>query len=281
MAGILSGISSFGHGIGVGSSYAAFLAPLAHIASRLHAIGGQALRARTGEPYHPLILACAHAGLKTGEDGPTHADPQALQLLQGNFPPGTIVTLTPWDPQEVWVLLSAALAKDPAVIAVFVTRPNETVPDRTALGLARVEQAGDGVYRVRTARKKRPDGTLVLQGSEVAFTFVQETLPLLAKAGIDLEVYYVASAELFDALPRARQEKAFPPGVAARAMGITGFTLPTMYRWITGERGRRWTLHPFRKGRFLGSGQADAVLKEAGLDGKSQLAAIKGFVEGK
>jgi len=32
------------------------------------------------------VLVCAHAGLKTGEDGPTHADPQPLQLLQENFP---------------------------------------------------------------------------------------------------------------------------------------------------------------------------------------------------
>ena len=279
MTGILSGISSFGHSVGVGSSYGAFLAPLGHIASRLHAIGGQALRARTGAPYRPLILACAHAGLKTGEDGPTHADPQALQLLQGNFPSGTLLTLTPWDPQEVWVLLSAALAKDPAVIAMFVTRPSETVPDRAALGLEPAEKAADGVYLLRAARKKKPDATIVLQGSEVAFAFVQETLPALTREGIDLEAYYVSSAELFDLLPPARRGKAFPPGVASRAMGITGFTLPTMYRWITGERGRRWILHPFRKGRFLGSGQAEAVMREAGLDGRSQLAAIKGFLK--
>jgi len=54
-----------------------------------------------------MILVCAHAGLKTGEDGPTHADPQALQLLQENFPKGTMITLTPWDPQELWPLVSA------------------------------------------------------------------------------------------------------------------------------------------------------------------------------
>ena len=40
----------------------------------------------TGEPYNALIIICAHAGLKTGEDGPTHADPQALQLLQETSP---------------------------------------------------------------------------------------------------------------------------------------------------------------------------------------------------
>ena len=87
---------AYGHAIGVGSSYAGFLAPLAHIAARLHAIGGQARAATEPGPYRPLILVCAHAGLKTGEDGPTHADPQALQVLQENFPRGTAVTLTPW-----------------------------------------------------------------------------------------------------------------------------------------------------------------------------------------
>ena len=56
-----------------------------------------------------MILVAAHAGLKTGEDGPTHADPQALQVVAENFPPGLAITLTPWEPQEVWPLLAAAL----------------------------------------------------------------------------------------------------------------------------------------------------------------------------
>jgi transketolase len=88
MAGILSGLATFGHHIGVASSYGAFLAPLSHIAARLHAIGNQARQAIVKEPYKPIILVCAHAGVKTGEDGPTHADPQPLQLLQENFPEG-------------------------------------------------------------------------------------------------------------------------------------------------------------------------------------------------
>ncbi|MDH3217809.1 MAG: hypothetical protein OEN01_16300, partial [Candidatus Krumholzibacteria bacterium] len=39
MSGILSGLSSFGHHMGIGSSYGAFIAPLGHISCRLHAIG--------------------------------------------------------------------------------------------------------------------------------------------------------------------------------------------------------------------------------------------------
>jgi transketolase len=280
MAGILAGIATYGRHVGAGSSYGAFIAALGHIASRLHAIGNQARQSIKNEPYTPFFLICAHAGVKTGEDGPTHADPQALQLLQENFPKGTMITLTPWDPQELFPLVTAALNKRPCVVAPFVTRPNEAVLDRKALGLAPASESAFGVYRLRRANGKA-DGTIVLQGSEVAYAFIQETLPLLAREGIDLDVYYVSSAELFDALPAADREKTFPAKLAGEAMGITGFTLPTMYRWICSERGRAFTLHAFQKGHYLGSGQAEKVVLEAGLDGASQFKAIVRYVKEK
>src|ERR1019366_217775 len=217
---------------------------------------------------------------KTGEDGPTHADPQPLQLLQGNCPLGTMITLTPWDPQELWFLVSAALAKQPAVIAPFVTRPAETVLDRSSLGLAPASASVKGVYRLRAARGKG-DGVVVLQGSAVTYAFVNEALPLIDSAGIDLTVYYIASAELFDLLPAAERETIFPEAHAHVAIGVTDFTLPTMDRWVRSERGRSSTLHPFRGGHFLGSGQGAAVITEAGLDGASQFAAIQSYLAGR
>jgi transketolase len=277
-AAILSGISTYGHHIGVGSSYGAFIAPLGHIAARLHAIGSQARQAISKEPYRTVILVCAHAGVKTGEDGPTHADPQPLQILQENFPRGTMITLTPWDPQEIWTLISAALAKRPALMVPFVTRPTEKVIDREALGLAPATDASSGVYLLQRAQGKG-EGTVVLQGSEVGYAFVEETLPLINKDGIDLNVYYVASAELFDLLSPSEQKRIFPETRAQEAMGITGFTLPTMYRWIRSDRGRQSTLHAFQKGHYLGSGQADKVLGEAGLDGEGQFKAIVRYVK--
>ncbi|MHB8909417.1 MAG: transketolase family protein [Syntrophales bacterium] len=279
MTAILSGLASFGHHTGAGSSYGAFLAPLGHIAARLHAIANQARQSLEPGPYRPIILVCAHAGIKTGEDGPTHADVQPLQVLQENFPRGTMVTLTPLDPQELWPLMATALNRRPAVIAPFVTRPTERVIDREALGLPPAAASVAGVTLLRKARKKDA-GVVVLQGSEVGYAFVEETLPLLEKKGIDLFVYYVASAELFDLLPRRTQAKIFPEEHAGRAMGITGFTLPTMYRWIRSDRGREMTLHPFRAGHYLGSGQAHMVLAEAGLDGKGQFKGIMKYLKG-
>lgn len=280
ISGILAGISTYGHHIGAGSSYGAFIAPLGHIASRLHSIGNQARQEIKKEPYKPFFLICAHAGLKTGEDGPTHADPQALQILQENFPRGTMITLTPWDPQEMWTLVSTALAKRPSVIAPFVTRPNEKVFDREAMGLTPATATKTGLYRLIESKGKSA-GTIVLQGSGVTYAFIEEALPLLRKEGIEFNVYYVSSAEIFDMLPESEQRRIFPKEHMDEAMGITGLTLPTMYRWIISDFGRAMTLHPFQKGHYLGSGQAKYVLAEAGLDGESQFKAIVRYVKEK
>jgi transketolase len=277
---MLSGIASFGGHIGAGSSYGAFSAPLGHIAARLHAIGNQARVAAEGGTYRPFFLVCAHAGLKTGEDGPTHADPQALQLLQDNFPYGTMITLTPWDPQEIWFLVSTALRKRPAIIAPFVTRPPETVLDRAALGLPPAATASKGVYCLRTARR-RSQGTVVLQGTGVTNAFLTKTLPLMDRDNLDLNVYVVTSSELFDMLPARERERIFPEAHQKEAMGVTDFTLATMTRWIRSDYGREHSLHPFRHGHFLGSGPGAMVMAEAGLDGISQFKAIRAFVQGR
>jgi transketolase len=276
----LAGVSAFGAHLGAGSSYGAFNAPLGHIAARLHAIGNQARIEREDGFYRPYFLICAHAGLKTGEDGPTHADPQPLQLLQDNFPPGTMITLTPWDPQEIWYLVSAALARRPAIIAPFVTRPPELVLDRAALGLPPASTSAQGVCRLRAARGKSR-GTVVLQGTGVANAFLTTTLPLLDREGLEFNIYAVTSTELFDLLPAAERAKIFPEAHQQEAMGITDFTLATMTRWVRSDYGRAHSLHPFRHGHFLGSGPGAMVMAEAGLDGESQFVAIRDYAHGR
>ncbi|PIE90769.1 MAG: hypothetical protein CR997_03855 [Acidobacteria bacterium] len=280
MSGVLTGVSAYGAHIGVCSSYAAFMAPLGHIASRLHAIGNQAKKEVSDSPYTTFILLCAHAGLKTGEDGPTHADPQSLQVLQEAFPKGTAITLTPWDPQELWPLMAKALCERPAIVAPFVTRPSENILDRQSLGLAPVHAAQKGVYKLLSANGKA-EGTLVLQGSEVAYAFLEEALPLINKAGMNLDVYYVSSVELFETLPDEEKESIFSEAQAADAMGITGFTLPTMFKWVTSTHGRKNTMYPFKQGHYLGSGQGYRVVEEAGLHGTAQFKAIETYLKTK
>lgn len=279
MGALMSGLSSFGSHIGVTSSYAAFIAPLEHVAARMHAIGQQGRRDLDGKPFDTFIMINAHAGLKTGEDGPTHADPQALQLLEGNFPKGSMITLTPWEPQEIWPLMAAALNKRPAVIAPFITRPAEKVPDREALGFPPAVNTVKGLYPLLKAGSGQRHGTVVLQGNGVATVFVKEVLPELRSLGLNLNVFYVSSRELFDLLDEAEKEKLYPASLALEAMGITDFTPSTMERWVCSAAGRAFTLHPFRNGRYPASGKAADVMREAGLDGPAQLAAIKKYAE--
>ncbi|MEX2466577.1 MAG: hypothetical protein WD995_06680 [Gemmatimonadota bacterium] len=275
---MLSGVSGFGKHVGAGASYGAFISPLGHIPARVHAISQQMRQYVTPGRYTPFILQCGHAGMKTGEDGPTHADPQALQLHIENYVPGTAVTLTPWEPQEIWPLMAASIREEFAVVVPFVTRPSEPVLDREGLGLAPAGAAAEGVYRLRAA-EGRADVTLVLQGSGVTMAFVQDALPRLLEDGIDLEVIYVASPELFDKLSPARKAEIFPTSRADVAMGITGFTLPTLYRWIRSDAGRAHTMHPFMKGHYLGSGAGERVIHEAGMDGEGQYEGIRRYLD--
>jgi transketolase len=173
--------------------------------------------------------------------------------------------------------MAAAVVKRPAIIAPFVTRPNEKVLDRAGLGLSPPEDAVSGVYLLRKPRAKGK-GTIVLQESAVTYAFIERAMPLLEKDGFDPWVFYVSSAELFDLLPADEQERVYPEERAMEAVGITGFTLPTMFRWIRSDRGRAMTLHPFRHGNFLGSGQGPMVLAEAGLDGESQYRALREYL---
>jgi len=276
MGALMAGVSSFGHHIGVTSSYAAFIAALEHVAARLHGIGMQTRESVTGQPYNTWIMINAHAGVKTGEDGPTHADPQALQLLQECFPGKVLITLTPWDPAEMWPLLIAGLKQRPAILAPFVTRPAEIVVDRERLKLPPVQSATSGVYALRRANPtgKQYNGTVVLQGNGVAGTFVNEVLPRLEREGLNMDVFYIASVELFKLLPPEQQEKIFPESLTFHAMGITDFTLPTLYQWVRSDEGLKRSLHSFRGGHYLGSGSAAKVLEEAGIHADGQFASI-------
>ncbi len=138
-----------------------------------------------------------------------------------------------------------------------------------------------GIYAIRRADPtvKQQSGTVVLQGNGVAAIFVHEVLPMLDEKGLNLNVLYISSAELFDRLPAVEQEQIFPETWTYESMGITDFTLPTMYRWVRSNEGIRRTLHSFRDHHYLGSGQAHKVLQEAGIHAEGQITAILDYAK--
>ncbi len=277
----MSGLSSYRQHVGITASYSAFVTAMEHTAARCHAIGQQNYWEITGEPFRTWIILNGHAGPKTGEDGPTHADPQPLQLLQEGFPLGKLITLTPWDPQEIWPLMIEGLKKRPAILAPFVTRPEDVVLDRAKLKLPDPVAAIKGVYHFRKAdlNAKSYHGTLVLQGNAVATIFLNEVLERLDAQNLNMNVYYVASAELYALLPEKEQEEIFPERLKMHAFGMSDYTLPTMYKWVRSEEGVRRTLYPFRRGHYLGSGSGAKVLEEAGIHADGQMSAILDYAK--
>lgn len=275
MSGVCSGISSFGKHIGVSSSYAAFLA-FAHVAARLHAIGYQAAH-EFGLTPNTLVLFNGHAGVPTGEDGPTHADPQALQLVQDNFPKGLSITLTPLEVDEIWPLVTKAFQLRPAVLSPFVVRPSYKYMDRAALGVEPADKAVNGVYYLHKPAGE-PDGVIFVQGAGAGRTFVEGVLPQIKAENLNLAVIYVTSRELFELLPQAQQDKLVPPAWKGMATGITDFTLPTLDCWLHSDAGRACALYPHKNGFYLGSGAASKVYEEAGMDAAGQLRAVKEYL---
>ena len=108
---------------------------------------------------------------------------------------------------------------------------------------------------------------------------MQQTYPMLEKEGIKLNVYYVCSRELFLSLDEKEQEKILPLSEQKRAMAITDFTMPTLYCWLKSEIGQKSSLSPFKDGKYLSSGKAPKIYEQAHLDAKSQLKAIKNYLQ--
>lgn len=173
--------------------------------------------------------------------------------------------------------LTAALRKRPAVLYPVVTRPNVKITDREALGSAKQTEAKNGVYSLYKCPQAK--GAVILQGSGVGEIFVQEVLPKIKEENLPINAYYVVSAELFDMLSNVEQNKVLPFMELYRAMAITDFTLPTMRRWLKSVKGEEYSLYPFKKGKYLTSGQAADCYKEAGLDGENQLKQIKEYLQ--
>ena len=277
MAGILSGLATFGRHVGVGSSYGAFLAPLGHIAARLHAIGAQA-RAPHG-PWSPFLLVCAHAGPQDRRGRAHPRRPAAAAAPAGELPPRDVDHPHPVGPRRDLDAAGGGLPppagghrpvrdaaeRDGARPRRPRARPGRGRGDRR---LPPAQAEGQGRRHDRAAGERR---RLRLPRAGAAAPREGRDRPARLLRGERGAVRPAAGGGA---------EAHLPGGARARgASGITGFTLPTLFRWVVSDLGRAHTLHPFKKGHFLGSGQGPVVLAEAGLDGASQAQAIRAYVE--
>ena len=224
-----------------------------------------------------VLWIAGHSGPETADDSRTHFgiyEPGVTQL----FPDGHVVDLHPFEHNEVPVLIAAGLKLGPAIVALHLTRPAITVPDREALGMPHYFEAARGAYVIRDYRPGTPKGGCIVVQGTATTNNVLSLLPELDKAGVNVKIVSALSPQLFAAQPAAYREAVLSPADRIDGMGITNRSRQSIQRWFATEVAADYTLSTDWDDRWRTGGTVDDVLEEAHLSPPFLLKGIERFV---
>jgi transketolase len=222
-----------------------------------------------------VLWVAGHSGPETAEDSRTHFGifaPGVTQL----FPEGHCIDLHPWEHNEVPVVLGAALRQKAHLVALHLTRPAVTIPDRAALGMDSHFEAARGAYLIRDFRPGKRFGTVFVQGTMTTANLVK-VLPDIEKAGLNVKIVAAISPQLF-----ALQDQAYRDRIASTAdrwdaMCITNRALQLMRHWTASTVVAEYSLSSDWDDRWRTGGTVDEVIDEAHLSPAHILAGIERF----
>ena len=224
-----------------------------------------------------IIWVAGHSGPETADDSRTHFGifaPGVTQL----FPKGQIINLHPWEHNEVPVVLGAALAQSAPLIALHLTRPPITVPDREALGIPSHLAAARGAYVIRPYRPDQPRmGTVIVQGTSTTAGIV-ELLPELDRRGLNVKIVAAISPELFALQPKEYQDEVLSAADRLDSMAITNGARRLMHDWLDSKVAEEYSLSSDWDNRWRTGGTVDELLAEAHLSPEWLLKGIERFV---
>lgn len=227
-----------------------------------------------------VIWVVGHSGPETADDSRTHFGifaPGVTQL----FPEGRIINVQPWEYNEVPVVLGAALAlsieRDIPLIAIHLTRPPITIPDREALGIPSHLEAAKGAYVMRDFEPGKPKvGTVIVSGTSTTDGMCR-VLPRLAEEGLNVKVVAAISYELFMAQPEEYRNRVLPEDEWRNSMCITNMARRLMHDWMYSKESERYSLSSDWDNRWRTGGTVQEVLDEAHLTEDWLLEGIKRF----
>jgi len=227
-----------------------------------------------------VIWVAGHSGPETAEDSRTHFGifaPMVTQL----FPRGQVMDLHPWEPNEVGPALLAALAaKGAPIVALHLTRPNVTIPDRAKLKMASHMEAAKGAYLIRDYDPARPkDGCIFVRGTSSTASLIK----LLEKGafeapGMNLKLVAAISHELFMLQPKAWREKLVTKEDWFNSTVITNGGRMAMWLWAAHQTSLQYAMSSDFDDRWRTGGSVDEIIAEAHLDPDHLLEGIKRFV---
>ena len=224
-----------------------------------------------------VIWVVGHSGPETAEDSRTHFGifaPGVTQL----FPEGHIINLHPWEHNEVAPCLSAALDTDVPLIAIHLTRPAITIPDRKALRMDSHLYASKGAYIIKDYDHNfDKEGVIIVRGTSSTNSLVN-LLPRLINHGPNVKVISAISWELFKRQPKEYRESLIKDDEWHDSMIITNGAKKLMYNWTANSIVSDYSLSPDFDNQWRTGGSVDQIVTEARLDSNSIWEGIMRFV---
>ena len=227
-----------------------------------------------------VVWVAGHSGPETADDSRTHFgifSPGVTQL----FPDGQVINIHPWEYNEVPVLLGAALRQPVPIVALHLTRPPITIPDRESLGMPSHFEAARGAYIVRDYKPGLPqDGTVFIQGTS-AMTSIIKIMPELQSRNLNVKIVYISSTQLFNLQPASYREQVLTPADRANSTVITTQARWLMHDWLFNRIADEYALSSDWDDRWRTGGDIAEVIEEAHLSPDWVLKGIERFVQDK
>ena len=227
-----------------------------------------------------VVWVAGHSGPETADDSRTHFgifSPGVTQL----FPDGQVINIHPWEYNEVPVLLGAALRQAVPIVALHLTRPPITIPDRESLGMPSHFEAARGAYIVRDYKPGLPqDGTFFIQGTS-AMTSIIKVLPELEARNLNVKIVYVSSTQLFNLQPASYRDQVLTPADRANSTVITTQARWLMHDWLFNRIADEYALSSDWDDRWRTGGDVAEVIEEAHLSPDWVLKGIEHFAQDK
>lgn len=223
-----------------------------------------------------VLWIAGHSGPETAEDSRTHFgifSPGVTQL----FPNGHVIDLHPWEYNEVPVVLGAALKTAAPIIALHLTRPPISIPDREALRMPSHFEAARGAYLIRDYRVGQPQqGTVFIRGTMPTANLVS-ILPDLDRRGLNLKIVAAISPQLFALQDQAYRDATISTEDRINAMVVTNGARRLMHEWTSGPIMDEYSLSPDWDDRWRTGGSVDEVMEESHLTAEHIMAALERF----
>lgn len=225
-----------------------------------------------------VIWVAGHSGPETAEDSRTHFGIYAPGVLD-LFPKGHTIDLHPFDYNESVALLAAAMAHPKVpIIALHLTRPNVTVPDRQKLGSDSHLDAMKGAYILRDFDDKKGPraGTVIFRGTS-AVKAAFEILEGHADKLPNVKLVAAPSRYLFDQQPQSWKDRVLPWGEWQNSMCVTNNARRSMHDWYANKVCEEYTISPDFDDRWRTGGSVDEILDESHITPKWILEGIQRF----